>query len=213
MTLEGAKPAEIDSALEGFGMAMGILAVFDMAGVDVGVKVRAANPDQGSPDPTFYKADQVLYAQGWLGQKSGKGYYKYEAGSRDRHEHPEALALLAAEAQKLGVARRTDISAREIVERCIYTMINEGAKILEEGVALRPGDIDVVYTSGYGFPRFRGGPMFYADFIGLGTVLAGMEKHGKHGNPVDWKPAPLLVKLAKEGRTFAQWQAAREKGG
>ncbi|MET0290784.1 MAG: 3-hydroxyacyl-CoA dehydrogenase NAD-binding domain-containing protein, partial [Steroidobacteraceae bacterium] len=179
LVLEGAKPAQVDSALESFGMAMGILAVFDMAGVDVGVKVRKANPDKGSSDPSFYRADQVLFGQTWLGQKSGKGYYKYEQGSRERHEHPEALALLAAEAKSLGIAQRTDITAEEIVERCIYSMINEGAKILEEGVALRPGDIDVVYTSGYGFPRRRGGPMFFADEIGLATVLAGIEKYGK----------------------------------
>ncbi len=87
--LEGATPAQVDSALEGFGMAMGILAVFDMAGVDTGVKVRQANPDQGSSDPSFYRADQVLYGQGWVGQKSGRGYYRYEQGSRDRHEHPK----------------------------------------------------------------------------------------------------------------------------
>ncbi len=211
MVLEGATPAQVDSALEGFGMAMGILAVFDMAGVDVGVKVRAANPDKGSPDPTFYRADQVLYGQGWLGQKSGKGYYKYEAGSRERHPHEEALKLLAEEAQKLGVARRSDISAQEVLERCIYSMINEGARILEEGVALRPGDIDVVYTSGYGFARWRGGPMFYADQIGLDTVLAGIQKYGKRFNAVDWTPAPLLVKLAAEGSSFTAWAAARAK--
>lgn len=209
MALEGATPAQIDSALEGFGMAMGILAVFDMAGVDVGVKVRQANPDKGSPDPTFYRADQVLYSQGWLGQKTGKGYYKYEQGSRDRHPHEEALKLLAAEADKLGVPRRASISTREIVERCIFSMINEGALILEEGVALRPGDIDTVYTAGYGFPRWRGGPMFYADQIGLDTVLAGIQKYASQGNPADWKPAPLLVKLASEGSSFTAWQAGR----
>jgi 3-hydroxyacyl-CoA dehydrogenase len=209
LVLEGATPAQVDSALEGFGMAMGILAVFDMAGVDTGVKVRQANPDQGSSDPSFYRADQVLFGQGWIGQKAGKGYYRYEPGSRERHEHPEALALLAAEAQKLGIRRRTDITEQEIVERCIYSMINEGARILEEGIALRPGDIDVVYTSGYGFPRRRGGPMFYADEIGLATVLAGIEKYGKHLHAADWQPAPLLKKLAASGGGFAAWHAAR----
>ncbi|MFM1885165.1 MAG: hypothetical protein RL026_322 [Pseudomonadota bacterium] len=212
MVLEGAQPAQVDGALEKFGMAMGILAVFDMAGVDVGVKVREANPEQGSPDPTFYRADAVLYSQGWLGQKTGKGYYRYEAGSRERHTHGEALVLLASEALKLGVAQRSDIAEREIIERCIYTMINEGARILEEGVALRPGDIDVVYTSGYGFPRFRGGPMHYADHIGLDTVVAGLEKYAAQGRPDDFKPAPLLKRLASEGKTFAMWQAARESG-
>jgi 3-hydroxyacyl-CoA dehydrogenase len=209
LVLEGAKPAQVDSALEGYGMAMGILAVFDMAGVDVGVKVRQANPDKGSSDPSFYRADQVLFAQGWIGQKAGKGYYRYEAGSRERLEHPEALALLAAEAQKLGIAQRTDITTQEIIERCIYSMINEGAWILDEGVALRPGDIDVVYTSGYGFPRRLGGPMFLADELGLATVLAGIEKYGKKLHADDWRPAPLLKKLAAEGSTFAAWHAAR----
>ncbi len=156
---------------------MGILAVFDMAGVDVGVKARRANPDHvPKDDPTFYRASQVLFDQNWLGQKSGKGYYLYEAGSRERKPHDEALKLLAAEGSRLGIRRDTPITRQEIVERCIYVMINEGAKILEEGVALRPSDIDVVYTSGYAFPRRRGGPMFYADEIGLDTVLAGPQQ-------------------------------------
>jgi 3-hydroxyacyl-CoA dehydrogenase len=212
MALEGALPADVDAALEDFGMAMGILAVFDMAGVDVGVKARRANPErQPKDDPTFYRASQVLFDQGWLGQKSGKGYYRYEAGSRERLQHDEALALLAAEGKKLGIARSTAISREEVVERCIYSMINEGARILEEGVALRPGDIDVVYTSGYGFPRRRGGPMFYADEIGLDTVMAGLARHAQQGNAADWEPAPLLSKLAAAGSTFADWAKHRKQ--
>ena len=212
MALEGALPADVDAALEDFGMAMGILAVFDMAGVDVGVKARRANPErQPKDDPTFYRASQVLFDQGWLGQKSGKGYYRYEAGSRERLKHDEALKLLADEGKKLGVARNTPVSRDEVVERCIYSMINEGARILEEGVALRPGDIDVVYTSGYGFPRRRGGPMFYADEIGLDTVVAGLARHSKQGNAADWEPAPLLRKLAAEGSTFADWAKNRKQ--
>jgi 3-hydroxyacyl-CoA dehydrogenase len=212
LVLEGATPSQVDGALEDFGMAMGILAVFDMAGIDVGVKVRLANPQQGSTDPSFYRADQVLYGQGWIGQKAGRGYYQYEAGSRERLAHPQAQALLAEEAKRLGLTRRSNIGAREIVERCLYPMINEGARILEEGVALRPGDIDVVYTCGYGFPRFRGGPMFYADEVGLDTVLSGIEKYGRLGHAPDWSPAPLLVRLAREGSTFTAWQAARNAG-
>ena len=209
LVLEGATPAQVDGALEQFGMAMGILAVFDMAGIDVGVKVREANPQQGSSDPTFYRCDAVLHGQGWLGQKTGKGYYRYERGSRERLVHDEALALLAAEAARLGIAQRIDISATEILERCFYSMVNEGARILEEGVALRPGDIDVVYTSGYGFPRWRGGPMFWADQIGLDVVLAGLQKYARRGNPDDWKPASLLVRLVSEGSSFTAWQASR----
>jgi 3-hydroxyacyl-CoA dehydrogenase len=209
LALEGADPAEVDSALEEFGMAMGILAVFDMAGVDVGVKARRANPDQvPADDPTFYRASQVLFDQGWLGQKSGKGYYRYEAGSRERLRHDDALQLLGEEGRKLGVARGTPFSREEIVERCIYAMINEGAKLLQEGVALRPGDIDVVYTAGYGFPRRRGGPMFFADQIGLDTVLAGLKKYAASGNARDWQPAALLSQLAGSGSTFAAWAEA-----
>jgi 3-hydroxyacyl-CoA dehydrogenase len=107
------------------------------------------------------------------------------------------------------VARGTPPSRQEIAERCIFAMINEGAKLLEEGVALRPGDIDVVYTSGYGFPRRRGGPMFHADQIGLDTVLAGLRKYGKQGSARDWKPSGLLERLAAEGSTFAAWAESR----
>ncbi len=211
LVLEGADPAAVDSALEDFGMAMGILAVFDMAGVDVGVKARRANPDRvPADDPTFYRPSQVLFDQGWLGQKSGKGYYRYEAGSRERLRHDAALELLAAEGRKLGVAREGEISREEIIERCVYVMINEGAKLLEEGVALRPGDIDVVYTSGYGFPRRRGGPMFYADQIGLDTVLAGLEKHGKGRLKDDFEPSKLLRELAGSGSTFTAWAESRK---
>jgi 3-hydroxyacyl-CoA dehydrogenase len=211
LTLEGALPADVDGALEEFGMGMGILAVFDMAGVDVGVKARRANPDHvPKDDPTFYRASQVLFDKEWLGQKSGKGYYLYEKGSRDRLPHDAALKLLAEEGTKLGIRRAGPISRTEITERCIFAMINEGAKILEEGVALRPGDIDVVYTSGYAFPRRRGGPMFYADQIGLDTVLAGLRKYGKIGNPRDWQPSKLLEKLAESGSTFAEWAESRK---
>jgi 3-hydroxyacyl-CoA dehydrogenase len=212
LVLEGANPAQVDAALEEFGMAMGILAVFDMSGVDVGVKARRANPErQPKNDPTFYRSSQVLFDQGWLGQKSGKGYYRYEAGSRERLTHDEALKLLGDEGRKLGIARGTSISREEIAERCIFSMINEGARILEEGVALRPGDVDVVYTSGYGFPRRRGGPMFYADQIGLETVVSGLKKYAQYGVAADWEPAPLLKKLAQSGSTFAAWAASGAK--
>lgn len=211
LVLEGANPADVDSALEDFGMAMGILAVFDMAGVDVGVKARRANPERvPADDPTFYRPSQVLFDQGWLGQKTGKGYYRYEAGSRERLRHDAALELLAEEGRKLGVARTTPIAREEIVERCVFAMINEGAKLLEEGVALRPGDIDVVYTSGYGFPRRHGGPMFYADQIGLDTVLAGLEKYSKGRHARDFEPSKLLRQLAESGSTFAAWAEQRK---
>jgi 3-hydroxyacyl-CoA dehydrogenase len=175
------------------------------------VKARRANPDHvPKDDPTFYRSSQVLFDKEWLGQKSGKGYYRYEAGSRERLPHEEALKLLADEGTKLGIRRKEPVTRQEIAERCLFAMINEGAKLLEEGVALRPGDIDVVYTSGYAFPRRRGGPMFYADQIGLDTVLAGLEKYGKLGNPRDWKPSALLKQLAESGSTFAAWAESKK---
>ena len=210
LVLEGARPADVDGALEDFGMAMGILAVFDMAGVDVGVKARRANPDHvPKDDPTFYRPSQLLFDQNWFGQKSGKGYYRYEAGSRERLPHDEALQLITGEGRRLGVARDEPISRQEIVERCLFSMINEGARILEEGIALRPADIDVVYTSGYAFPRRHGGPMFYADAIGLDVVLAGLVKYGMGRRAADFEPSALLRQLAATGGTFAAWAKSR----
>jgi 3-hydroxyacyl-CoA dehydrogenase len=208
MVLEGATPRAIDSVLENWGMAMGILAVFDMAGVDVGVNVHRSNAERYPPDPTYYQADLALFEAGRLGQKTGKGYYRYEPGDRKRHDDPEALAILAATARRLGVAQCAHDDA-EILERCLYPLLNEGIRILEEGVALRAGDIDVVWTSGYGFPRYRGGPMFYADTIGLRTLYEGLMKYRARFGPMHWEPAPLLKRLIDEGRTLADWQRAK----
>lgn len=204
IVLEGATPRQVDSALEDFGMAMGILAVFDMAGIDVGVNVHKSNADRYPPDPTYYQADVALHAAGRLGQKNGRGYYKYLPGDRTRHDDPEALALLRAHAAKLGVPQLQH-TQEEIVERCIYPLLNEGLRILEEGVALRAGDIDVVWTSGYGFPRYRGGPMYYADTLGLKALHEGMLEYRARFGPMHWEPAPLLTRLAGEGRTLADW--------
>ncbi len=208
MVLEGAAPREVDGALEAFGMAMGILAVFDMAGIDVGTTVHKANADRYPPDPAYYQADFALHAAGRLGQKNGKGYYRYEPGNRTRFDDPEAIALIQAKASELGIEPCAHTS-EEIVERCLYPLLNEGLRILEEGVAMRSGDIDVVWTSGYGFPRYRGGPMFYADTIGLGVLHAGILKYQKRFGPMHWQPAPLLEHLVREGRTLAEWEAAR----
>jgi 3-hydroxyacyl-CoA dehydrogenase len=208
MVLEGATPRQVDSALEGFGMAMGILAVFDMAGIDVGVNVHRSNADKYPPDPTYYQADIALHSAGRLGQKSGQGYYRYLPGDRTRHDDPEALRILREQASRLGVPqkRHTD---EEIVERCLYPLLNEGLRILEEGVALRAGDIDVVWTSGYGFPRYRGGPMFHADTIGLATLHQGILKYRAQFGPMHWEPAPLLTRLVGEGRALADWSRER----
>ena len=206
MVLEGATPRQVDSALEKWGMAMGILAVFDMAGIGVGVSVHTSNADKYPPDPSYYQADFALYEAGREGQKNGKGYYRYEG--RNRIDDPEAIALLRARATALGVPQRAH-TEDEIVERCLFPMINEGLRILEEGIAVRASDIDVVWCAGYGFPRWRGGPMHYGDAIGLEKVLAGMRKYGAQQGepfgPVHWKPAKLLEQLVAEGRTIADW--------
>jgi 3-hydroxyacyl-CoA dehydrogenase len=206
MVLEGATPRQVDSVLENWGMAMGILAVFDMAGIEVGVSVHRSNADKYPPDPTYYQADAAIYEAGRLGQKNGKGYYRYEG--RERIDDPAAIEVLRARAAQLGVAPRKHSDA-EILERCLYPLLNEGLRILEEGVAVRASDIDVVWTSGYGFPRYRGGPMFHAETIGLKTLLDGMVKYREMFGPMHWEPAPLLVRLVKEGKSLAQWENER----
>jgi 3-hydroxyacyl-CoA dehydrogenase len=208
MVLEGAAPRRIDDALETWGMAMGILAVFDMAGIDVGVNVHRANADRYPPDPSYYQADFALHAAGRLGQKNGKGYYKYVPGERTRHDDPEAVEILRAAARRLDIPQRNH-SDDEIVERCLYPLINEGIRVMEEGVASRTGDVDVVWCAGYGFPRYRGGPLFYADTIGLKSVYEGILKYRDLFGPMHWQPAPLLARLVADGRTLRDWDAAR----
>jgi 3-hydroxyacyl-CoA dehydrogenase len=209
MVLEGATPRRVDTVLESWGMAMGMLAVFDMAGIEVGVTVHKANAAKYPPDPTYYQADAALYEAGRLGQKNGKGYYRYEG--RERIDDPEAIELLRARAKQLGVAPRAHTD-EEILERCLYPLLNEGLRVLEEGVAVRASDLDVVWTSGYGFPRYRGGPMFHADTIGLKTLLAGMRRYRGVFGPMHWEPAPLLERLVQEGRSLADWERERAAG-
>ena len=208
LTLEGETPRRVDTVLEQFGMAMGILAVFDMAGIDVGVNVHRTNAHRYPPDPTYYQADAALHATGRLGQKTGKGFYRYEKGDRTRHDDPEANAILNRRAAELRVEQRLHTD-QEIQERCIFPLLNEGLRILEEGIAQRASDVDVVWCMGYGFPRYRGGPMFYADTIGLPALLAGMEKYKTMYGPMHWEPAPLLVRLVREARTLADWDKQR----
>jgi 3-hydroxyacyl-CoA dehydrogenase len=209
MLLEGATPRQIDSALERWGMAMGILAVFDMAGVDVGVNVHKANAERFPPDPTYYQADFALYEAGRLGQKNGKGYYRYVPGERSRHDDPDAMAILRQRAEQLRVPSQAH-SEQEILERCLYPLMNEGFRILEEGVAQRASDIDVVWAAGYGFPRYRGGPMFYAQTIGLATLLEGMQRYRARFGPMHWEPAPLLVQLVEQRRSIADFERGRK---
>jgi 3-hydroxyacyl-CoA dehydrogenase len=198
--LDGASPGQVDAALEDFGMAMGILAVFDLAGVDVAVLTR-----RPSNDPTYYRCSSVLYQQGWMGQKTGKGFYAYEG--RKRQPNPQAEQLFREEARRLNVEQNPP-TVLEIQQRCLYGMVNEGARILEEGIAQRASDIDVVYTAGYGFPRHRGGPMFWADNVGLDQIVRGMNTlAGRFGSEY-WTPAPLLADLARTGRRFSNWSGA-----
>jgi 3-hydroxyacyl-CoA dehydrogenase len=206
MVLEGATPRQVDTALENWGMSMGILSVFDMAGIDVGVHVHRDNAAHYPPDPTYYQADSALFDAGRLGQKSGEGYYRYDPGDRTRRDDPLALEILHAKAEELGIEQR-DHSEAEIVERCLYPLMNEGFRVLEEGIALRAGDIDVVWTSGYGFPRYRGGPMFYAETLGLNTLLEGMYRYRDMFGPMHWEPADLLVRLVEGNQTLPEWAA------
>ncbi|PUE13125.1 3-hydroxyacyl-CoA dehydrogenase [Limnohabitans sp. T6-20] len=198
---DGALPHEVDAALTKFGYAMGIFAVHDMAGNDVGYQTRKAQMATRPTDRRWNDLIMKLCDLGRLGQKSGKGWYRYEAGDRTPHRDPEVEQFIAEESARMGLPRCT-MSEAEIVKRCLYGMINEGAKLLEQGIALRPGDIDITYLTGYGFPAHQGGPMFLADRIGLPRVLADIERlHAEYG--FWWQPAPLLQKLVREGKNFA----------
>jgi 3-hydroxyacyl-CoA dehydrogenase len=199
LLLEGCAPAQVDSALERFGMAMGPVAVGDLAGLDIGYKARQALAH--APDHPAYHVIDQLVEMGRLGQKTGAGFYRYDPATRRRLDDPEVAALIRAEADRLGIAQRT-FSDEEIVERTIYPLINEGARILEEGVAQRAGDIDIVYLYGYGFPAHRGGPMFYGSTVGLDKVYARISAFRDSLRADDWQPAPLLERLAKEGKAF-----------
>jgi 3-hydroxyacyl-CoA dehydrogenase len=207
MLLEGARPEAIDKALVEFGMAMGPNAVGDLAGLDIGFQVR--REWQGKPDdPRFYRASDLLAELGRFGQKTGRGFYRYDGPGGERVPDPEVVDLVRAEAERLGVAQR-NIAPGEIVSRCILALINEGARVLEEGIAESPADIDVIWCNGYGFPRHRGGPMFYADTLGLPAVLESVRALAREHGERYWTPAALLVTLAGEGRTFSDWQAGR----
>lgn len=198
---DGALPHEVDAALKDFGYAMGLFAVHDMAGNDVGYQTRKAQMATRPIDRRWNDLIMKLVEMGRLGQKSGKGWYRYEPGSREPLRDAELERFIVEESARLGIARRP-ISADEIVKRCVYGMINEGAKLLEQGIALRASDIDVVYVTGYGFPAHRGGPMYYADQIGLANVYRDVKRlHDEYG--YWWKPAPLLEKLAAENGRFA----------
>jgi 3-hydroxyacyl-CoA dehydrogenase len=195
LLFEGALPQQVDAVVTKFGMPMGPFAMGDLAGLDIGWRSRK---DRGIKSEI---ADALCEA-GRFGQKTGKGYYKYEAGSRAALPDPEVEKLIDETLQRLGRKRRS-VSDEEILERMMYPMINEGARILEEKVAARPSDIDVIWLYGYGWPIYRGGPMFYADQVGLKQIADRLSFYAKETDDPSLEPAPLLARLAAEGKTFA----------
>jgi 3-hydroxyacyl-CoA dehydrogenase len=210
MLLEGVAPMRIDRVLREFGMAMGPNAVGDLAGLDVGYRVRRERTDLPD-DPRYYRVADALVEAGRFGQKSGKGMFRYAPGSREPFEDPEVDALIEAEARRLGVPKR-EVADTEIVERCIFALVNEGARILEEGIAESPADIDTIWCNGYGFPRARGGPMAHADSVGLDRVLEVVTRFERDFGPRYWQRASLLAELGAEKGTFSIWQSRRERG-
>ena len=197
---EGCTPQQVDAAAQSWGMAMGPLAMGDMAGLDIGWEIRKRRYVE-RPNFVYSKVGDRVCELGRYGQKTGKGWYLYEAGSRKPVPDPVVDKVIEGYRKEIGIKPR-QISEEEIVERLIYALVNEAAYILEEGIALRASDIDMVYLTGYGFPAYRGGPMFYADTVGLDKVLASIEKFSRGYMGAVWKPAPLLAKLAKEGKKF-----------
>jgi 3-hydroxyacyl-CoA dehydrogenase len=199
LIMAGALPAQVDAALEKFGMAMGPFRMSDMAGLDIGLAVRKRRAAE-FPGRDFSEVADVLCEAGRFGQKTGAGWYRYEAGSRKAIPDPEVTAMIEKYRAKKGITLRK-VSDTEIVERCIYALVNEGARIVDEGIAQRSSDVDVVYLNGYGFPAYRGGPMFYADQVGLSEVARGLRRIG-------WTPAPLLERLARENKTFSEFKGS-----
>jgi 3-hydroxyacyl-CoA dehydrogenase len=197
----GALPQQIDSALQKFGLAMGPFRMGDLAGLDIGWATRKRKAAEAGVEMKPVVADKLCEA-GRFGQKTGAGWYRYEAGKRDPIPDPVTEQLINEYRAANGITPRK-VSDEELVERCIYALVNEGARILAEGIAARASDIDLVYLNGYGFPAHRGGPMLYADTVGLPNVVRALRRFAAEpGADASWQPAPLLLKLAEEGKTF-----------
>jgi 3-hydroxyacyl-CoA dehydrogenase len=195
---EGVDPARVDAVLKAFGMAMGPFAMFDLTGLDVLWHIVRLHP---AAMLVRSRIIDRLHAEQRFGQKTGAGIYRYEQGSREPRPDPMVRDLFRAEAAAAGIAPRDDVTDDEIVQRCVYALINAGAEVIRTGVASRAGDVDLVFVSGYGFPPERGGPMWYADEIGAATVLAGIERlRASHGTA--WTPSPLLREIAERGGVF-----------
>ncbi len=201
---EGALPQEVDQAIEEFGFAMGPFRMSDLAGLDIGWAIRKRQAATRSSDERYCRVADLICEMGRFGQKTGSGFYKYEAGKRQAIPDPKIDQLIVKESSEKGISRR-QISAKEIVDRLMYSLINEGAKILAEGVAERSSDIDVIYSFGYGFPRYRGGPMFYADTVGVASVLQSIKEFAQGYRADHWVPAPLLEDLYAKGKKFSDY--------
>ncbi len=199
---EGCTPEQVDKAMEKFGMAMGPFRMGDLAGNDIGWAIRKRRYTE-QPDMKYSKTADLLCEQGRFGQKTGAGWYDYVAGKRDAIPNADVVKMIEEHRKSLGITPRK-VSDEEIVQRLVFSLVNEAAHILEEGIANKASDIDIVYIFGYGFPPHRGGPMNYADEVGLFNVVQAMNRFAQ--NPLDdakfWQPAPLLAKLAAEGKTF-----------
>jgi 3-hydroxyacyl-CoA dehydrogenase len=211
LVLEGASPSQVDGVLTRFGMAMGPLAVLDIAGLDVTFRIRESRRAEIAADPSYARLADELYALGRFGQKSGRGYYRY--AGRERSDDPEVVEIAESLARTLDIPRRS-ISNQEVLERCLYSLIDEGARVIEERIALRAGDCDVVYVHGYGFPAWRGGPMHHADEIGLARVVAGLEKYrealGNYG-AMWFQRSQLLQRLAASGERLGTFATTGER--
>ena len=203
----GALPQQVDAAIYDFGLAMGPFAMGDVAGLDVGWLVRKAKAaDRPTNEEYGGTIPDRICELGRYGQKTAGGYYDYAEGDRTPIPNPEVQAIIEQVSKEKNITRK-DYDAEEVVKRALYPLINIGAQILDEGMAMRPSDIDIIYINGYGFPAYKGGPMHWADAIGLDKVLADMKRfHAEFGER--WRPAPLLEKLVAEGKSFADYQAA-----
>jgi 3-hydroxyacyl-CoA dehydrogenase len=201
MMEDGASPYQIDEAVRAFGFPMGPFQVVDLAGGDIGWAARKRRAPTRNPAARYVQIADRLCERGWFGQKTGRGFYLYAEGSRSGRPDPDVEAIIDAERVRAGITPRT-FSAEEIMRRYMAAMINEGANVVHEGIALRPLDVDVTFLYGYGFPRYRGGPMKYADSVGLPAILADIREFAK-ADPLFWQPSPLLVELVERGADFA----------
>jgi 3-hydroxyacyl-CoA dehydrogenase len=201
MMEDGASPYQIDRVVREFGFPMGPFQVSDLAGGDIGWATRKRRAATRDPKLRYVQIADRICERGWFGQKTGRGYYLYPDGTRVGTPDLEVEAIIDAERERAGIEPR-EFSDNEILRRYMAAMINEGANVVHEGIALRPLDVDVTFLHGYGFPRHRGGPMQYADTVGLANVLADIREFARH-DPVFWRPSPLIVDLVERGATLA----------